>query len=880
MKFPKAFLEELRARLPVSQVVGGKVKLKRAGREWKGLSPFQPEKTASFYVNDQKQFWHCFSSGRHGSIFDFVMETEGVTFPEAVERLASQAGMPLPKLEPEEEAASLRRADLRELVEAASKFFQAQLAAGAGAGAARTYLRDRGIDAATAGRFQLGYAPAGGSTLKDHMVAAGADLEDLEEAGLVSVRDGETAFRDRFIDRLIFPILDLRGRPIAFGARAMRADQIPKYLNSPEGPLFHKGATLYNGQAARKAAYAGKRLHVVEGYMDVVAMVSAGHEATVATLGTAVTAEQLAELWRWTTEPVFCLDGDAPGQKAAGRVAELALPVLGDGRSMRFALMPAGVDPDKLLRDEGREALDAVLEGAAPLADFVWKRETAALEAQVTGGDGPSPELEAAFEERIKSLVTSIADKTVRAAYVRHFRGALQSYFGGRAVLPFDAVAAHSKFGRLRWQDQDLESTGEYEWWVKGVLPRGQTVAVVGATQTGKSFETFNMSMHVARGVDYRGCRTKQGLVIYCAFEGGKGFRDRLRAYRKFHDLPLEGIPFEVLTRRADLFSSDVDTNELITEIKMIAAEHPEHELAFVVLDTYSAATPGIKENNSEDISRVRQRIVRIENALNTGVVVVDHTNAVGDKVRGHTSKTADIETQLEVAWVMEGHGKDAHRLKDDDGREVRRIMVAKQREGEAGQKWDFVLQRRDVRIDADGDAVTSCVSADPARAIEVRDEGRPGRKPGEAKGPPGYFKLNAGESTFFRALLRTLDSRGMTPPPDVDRPSTVSRVARWDDIAEVYKTLEPNDEDNTPEGRQKYTWRIRTATRRARASLQQYAVVGVGQTGGPDGHHVLWPTGKKVWGPGLIWPPVRTKEETQGPGAADSLFDEEEIPL
>lgn len=853
MKFPKAFLEELRARLPVSQVAGAKVALKRAGREFKGLSPFTKEKSPSFTVNDAKQFWHDFSSNKHGDIFGFVMETEGVTFPEAVERLAGLAGLALPKVSEEEEQASMRRASLRELVEEAARFYREALA-GDGAGHARAYLRERGVDEPIRDRFLLGYAPAGGRALKDHLTAAGAALEDLEEAGLISIAEGSTAFRDRFIDRLIFPILDLRGRPVAFGARAMKADQQPKYLNSPEGPLFHKGAMLYNGPAARTAAYAGERLHVVEGYMDVVAMVSAGHVATVATLGTAVTAEQLAEVWRWTVEPVFCLDGDKAGEKAAARVIDLALPGLGDGRSVKFARMPEGVDPDKLLRTEGREALDAVLDDAVPLADALWRREIAGLEE----ADGDTPEQAAQFQKRLKAAVDTVKDAGVRSAYIRHYKAALAQYFGGHTVTAFDPIAAHSEFGRVRWQDQDHPPAGgEYEWWIKGILPKGQTVAVVGQSQTGKSYETLNMSMHIARGVDYRGCRTKQGLVVYCAFEGGKGFVDRLRAYRKFNEIGLDGVPFELLTRRADLFGSDTDTDKLIAEIRAIAAEHT-HELAVVVLDTYSAATPGIKENHSEDISRVRQRILRIENALHCGVLMVDHTNAAGDKARGHTSKTADIEAQLEVSWVTHHEGKMLVRTKDDDGHEIRRLSVFKQREGKSGQHWDFVLLSRNVRVDADGDAVTACITTDPARSAEpVREEGRPGGKPGgDAKRGEG-FRLKDSEATFFRALLKAIDMRGIAPPADVDRPPGVSRVVRWDDFTDVYKIEDPNDEAATPEGRNRYVERIKKALQRSRKTMQTYAVIGIGQTGGQDGHHVLWVTGKRVWGPNLQWPPI-----------------------
>ena len=275
MRFPPQFLDELRARLPVSEVVGRRVKLKRAGREFKGLSPFNQEKSPSFTVNDQKGFYHDFSSGKHGDIFGFVMETEGVTFPEAVERLASMAGLPMPKVSREDEAREERRKTLHDVVEIAAKFFEATLAARAGA-KARGYLADRGLDPATQLKFRIGYAPAERFALKEHLGKEGVTVEDMIEAGLVISGDDIPVPYDRFRDRVIFPISDWRGRVIAFGGRALDPDAPAKYLNSPETPLFHKGFNLYNGANARQAAHDGATIIAVEGYVDVIAMVNAG----------------------------------------------------------------------------------------------------------------------------------------------------------------------------------------------------------------------------------------------------------------------------------------------------------------------------------------------------------------------------------------------------------------------------------------------------------------------------------------------------------------------------------------------------------------------------------------------------------------------------
>src|SRR3982074_1113556 len=315
MRFTPQFLDELKARLPVSEVVGRRVKLQRSGRELKGLSPFNKEKSPSFFVTDQKEAWFDFSSGKNGSIFDFIMLTEGVSFPEAVERLAQMAGLALPKVSHEDQQRDARRKTLHDVMDIAAKFFEATLASRLGA-KARGYLADRGLDPATQLKFRLGYAPAERFALKEHLGKEGISTADMVEAGLLVAGEDIPVPYDRFRDRVMFPITDLRGRVIAFGGRALEKDAQAKYLNSPETPLFHKGATLYNAAAARTVAHKDSPVIAVEGYVDVIAMVSAGYEATVAPLGTALTAEQLVLLWKMADEPTLCLDGAEPGRAA------------------------------------------------------------------------------------------------------------------------------------------------------------------------------------------------------------------------------------------------------------------------------------------------------------------------------------------------------------------------------------------------------------------------------------------------------------------------------------------------------------------------------------------------------------------------------------
>lgn len=429
MRFTPQFLDELRARLSVSEVVGKRVKLKKAGREWKGLSPFQQEKTPSFYVNDQKGFYHDFSSGKHGDIIAFVMETDGLPFAEAVERLANMAGLPLPAATPDAARHEQRRRTLHDVMELAAKFFQETLASRVGA-KARGYLADRALSPATQLQFRIGYAPPPPErfALKEHLGKQGVSVEDMIETGLLVGGDDIPVPYDRFRDRVMFPITDLRGRVIAFGGRALEKDVPAKYLNSPETPLFHKGDNLYNHATARKATHDGSPLIVVEGYVDVIAMVTAGFAGSVAPLGTALTENQLALLWKMADEPILCFDGDKAGQKAAYRAADLALPFLAPGKSLRFALLPEGQDPDDLVRSGGRGAVEEVLAAAKPLADMIWSRE-------LEGGSFVTPERRAALEARINELSNGIRDEVVRRYYRQDLADRLQRTFapeGGR----------------------------------------------------------------------------------------------------------------------------------------------------------------------------------------------------------------------------------------------------------------------------------------------------------------------------------------------------------------------------------------------------------------------------------------------------------------
>jgi DNA primase len=450
MRFPPALLDEIRARLPVSQVVARKVKLKRQGREYAGLSPFKVEKSASFFVNDQKGFYHCFASGEHGDIFTFVMKTEGLTFPEAIERLAQEAGVALPKASAQSHEQQDKRGRLHDLVEASAAYYERQLISPVGREGLR-YLEGRGLTRDTMTRFRLGFAPGGRSALKEHLASAGFTGEEMSTSGMLIHGDDIPVSYDRFRNRVMFPITDAKERVVAFGGRGLEKDAKPKYLNSPETPLFHKGNLLFNAAKARTPAYERGRIIAVEGYMDAIALAQAGFQECVAPLGTALTADQLGLLWRLNGEPILCFDGDSAGRKAAFRAIETALPHLKPGQSLKFAFLPDGLDPDDLLRQEGSDAMQSVLERTRPFADVLWDREWDA-------GDWSTPERRAQFEQNLRGKIALIEHGAVRGHYEQDMRDRLAKAFGrgggGGGQWRGQGQGSQDSHGQGRFQDR------------------------------------------------------------------------------------------------------------------------------------------------------------------------------------------------------------------------------------------------------------------------------------------------------------------------------------------------------------------------------------------------------------------------------------------
>jgi DNA primase len=422
MSIAPEFVDELRSRLSIASVIGGRVRLQKRGRDHTGLCPFHKEKTPSFTVSEEKGFFHCFGCGAHGDVVGFVMRSDNLSFPEAVERLARDAGMQVPASTPEERQREEQRATLHSALEAAAAWFEAQLRAGIGR-PGLDYFKRRGLQDETIARFRLGYAPDSRSGLKDALAKAGIGEALMLDAGLIiRPEEGRTTY-DRFRGRVMFPIADRRGRVIAFGGRILDQGE-PKYLNSPETALFHKGRTLYGQAQAARAARESGEIVVCEGYMDVIALAEAGFAGAVAPLGTALTEGQIAELWRLVPEPILCFDGDAAGQRAAARAVERALPLLQPGKSLRFAVLPPGEDPDTLIRARGPAAMREVLAEARPLIDLLWDQE-------LEKGPTDTPERRAGFRLRLRDRVRLIAERTVHEGYRAEVERRMAAAFAG-----------------------------------------------------------------------------------------------------------------------------------------------------------------------------------------------------------------------------------------------------------------------------------------------------------------------------------------------------------------------------------------------------------------------------------------------------------------
>ena len=453
MRFAPTFLDDIRNRVTISAVIGRKVAWdRRKSNPGKGdfwaCCPFHGEKSPSFHADDRKGRYYCFGCKVSGDIFTYLTEKEGMPFPEAVAQLASEAGLPMPAYSEADQKREESRASLYDIMEISAQFYQAELQAAKGA-KARGYLSDRGLTPTIQQQFGLGYAPDDRAALRTHLAEKKILPEQMIEAGLLVSGDDIPVAYDRFRDRVMFPIRDARGRVIAFGGRALRADVPAKYLNSPETPLFHKGDILYNFDKARALAHEKAEIIVVEGYVDVIAMSRAGLPQAVAPMGTALTENQLALLWKTVAEPTLCFDGDSAGLKAAYRALDLGLPLLKAGHSLKFSFLPEGQDPDDLLKAEGPDAVRSVVAAAEPMASVLWRR---ALDEN----DRATPERRAAFERDLKSLINTIQDDVVKKHYLSDVQERLAGLFGRGTPQKrsggYQLLGQRLKFGQKPWR--------------------------------------------------------------------------------------------------------------------------------------------------------------------------------------------------------------------------------------------------------------------------------------------------------------------------------------------------------------------------------------------------------------------------------------------
>ena len=577
IRIPDGFVEELKARLRPSDIIGRKVKLTKKGKEWVGLSPFTAEKTPSFYVNDQKRMFKCFSSGIGGDVISFIMETERLTFMEAVEKLAEDAGMPLPKATPADAEAYDHRKRLVAACEAAAKFFEDRLNAAEGAHA-RAYLEGRGLKPQAWRRHRLGFSPDDWRRTFQHLKDEGFSKDEILEAGLARESDKGGEPYDAFRGRLMFPIEDVRGAVIAFGGRALTPEATPKYLNSGDTPLFQKSRVLYRYRIAREALGAGEGggLIVCEGYMDAIALAEAGFATGVAPLGTALTEEQLQLIWKAGPEPILCFDGDRAGLGAAERAIDRALPQVEPGRSVLFALLPDGLDPDDLIRARGAQAMADLLAKPVPLSEMLWRRERDAEPLD-------TPERQAGLEARLMAAARQIAHSGVRAAYERDLKSRLRDHLWSLREASRGEAWARKRAGAGPWQGQKA-----------GQKP-GQSSASGDAAQTelkqGPAAKVKGLGA-VVRAADNPGL-LEIGLeaLAHCHFPDP----DVTRLRDALIDLAEAGKPIDRAALRAHLEpSGNLRAVRLLIEYPttgLIAATAPEAREWLIALEQYVAVS-------------------------------------------------------------------------------------------------------------------------------------------------------------------------------------------------------------------------------------------------------------------------------------------------
>lgn len=797
--FPETFLDELRAAIKISDLIGEHTPLHRKGAgEFVALSPLRTDThLGSFTINDNKGIFHDFANEEdHGDIFDFTRRIRGCDFPEAVKILAERAGMSLPGVRGS--ASSPKTAANKPVhpsEDTGAPFDHPNAPGGSADGDARgqqrkprktivktyDYQDAKGTLAYQVVRFEpKSFAQRRPSPAGDGTWVWGLDYRDADGHPLEFMRKRAGADWQRF-DPTKFESWHYTERT------TFDAENVQHGLyNFPE-------------VAAMLALPAGERpdFHWMEGEKDADLMKSLGFIATTNSGGAKHVAQRHADLFAGC-KVIIHQDNDDSGRK---RTAKLAPMLVAAGASV----FVCDLKPHWPAMTEKQDIHD-------------W----------LNGGGGSEALL----------------------------YGVLES------LQPWKPAPYSSKFGAVDWGDQ-YQPGPRYEYLIKGIIPRGEPVLIHGETQSGKSFETMDMAMHVATpiklangdviGKPFAGRRVKHGGVVYCAYEAGKGFRKRMNAYHKYHDLPLHGIPFTVLTRPHDLFSTEENVTVLCDEILALAARW-DVPLEVIAIDTHNAATPGSSEIKSEDMSVIIKRYKMIMERTGASIWIVGHTNAEG-KHRGNAQLANGIETIITITRE-EDKGGTAYR--DDDGRVVRRATVMKQREGEDRFHWDFVLRQVEIGRDEEGEPITSCVSVEPNRAQQPDPKLKDGQRARKKPEGGGFWLKTESQLALFQALIRALDEKALPPPPSLQLPPSITKVVKWSDVAAEYRKKVPMDEGESPD---KYRDRLKKRFKSARDLMMNYSVIGMDEVRHPEGaqqqnYHVIWPTGKRVAGDNFEWPP------------------------
>ena len=610
MNFAPEFLDEIRSRIRVSEIVGKRIKLLKRGNEFLAVCPFHNDTKPSLSIVDDKNFYHCFACGAHGDIIKFTMETEGLNFPETVEKLAAIAGLEMPSQTPEMRLREKRRKTLKDVNEEACKFYEELLWSSVGQDGL-FYLKNRGLSENVIKKYRLGFSLGGRHSLKDAMRQKGIDLSLLAEAGLVRVSEQNREHYDYFRNRVMFPISDRRGQVIAFGARTIGESQ-PKYLNSPETPLFQKGRILYGISQARESSSQQKKIIVTEGYMDVIALAEAGIANAVAPLGTALTEDQINELWRLGKEPFICFDGDEAGLQAAVRAADRALPILKPGHSLCFSMLPPGEDPDDLIKRLGIEAFKDVLTRSISLADFIWDQEFRKRQTN-------TPERLADFFKRIRGKVKEISDRGVQEAYKDYIEQKIRQVREHLHGFKNTTWGKKSNSGYKEWNRRDLLDSGSSKINTSNVMAMRQKQTILAAFINHPGLiEDFGEALGYLDFVDPFLDKLRLDILDITSMAQGLEVRDiQDHLFQRGYDKEVGGILNSSVLRHAAFARSNASEALAKSGVRELLARIGKYQLEEQLSAAQKVVEEEFNEINWNRLTSLRAALVAVNDSSN-----------------------------------------------------------------------------------------------------------------------------------------------------------------------------------------------------------------------------------------------------------------------